>query len=143
MNDVNTSENFRGAIEKWNRDLSLYERKTGKTLEKEWRVPIIFQMVPKANMSEIKARWQLSASKDITDFAQELIIYANDLSHEQRRGRGAAAMDVDHLARGQGEGRGQGEEDYTEAEWDDYIAECQATLDWGGERRRERGKRNG
>ena len=45
-----------GAIEKWNRDLSLYERKTGKTLEKEWRVPIIFQMVPKANMSEIKAR---------------------------------------------------------------------------------------
>ena len=29
------------AIEKWMRDLGLYERKTGKTLEKEWRVPII------------------------------------------------------------------------------------------------------
>ena len=28
------------ALEKWTRDLTLYERKTGKTLEKEWRVPI-------------------------------------------------------------------------------------------------------
>ena len=140
------------AIEKWNRDLSLYERKTGKTLEKEWRVPIIFQMVPAANMSEIKARWQLNAKKDITDFAQELIIYANDLSHEQRRGRGPAAMDVDNLGRGQGQGQGQGEEDYTEAEWDDYVAECQATLDWvgkgggkgkGGKGRKGKGKGKG
>ena len=59
-----------GAIERWTRDLSTYERKTGKTLQNEWRVPIIFQMIPKANYSEVKARWQLSAKKDITTFAQ-------------------------------------------------------------------------
>ena len=29
-----------GALERWTRDLSLYEKKTGQTLQKEWRVPI-------------------------------------------------------------------------------------------------------
>ena len=40
--------------------------KTGKTLAKEWRVPILFQMTPEANYSEIKAPWQLNATKRTT-----------------------------------------------------------------------------
>ena len=112
------------AIEKWTRDLSTYERKTGKTLEKEWRVPIIFQMIPKANYTEIKARWQLNKEKDITVFAQELVLYANDLKHEQARDRGPSAMDVDLLRREN--------EDWTEEEWEAHAAECQATIDWMG-----------
>ena len=83
------------ALEKWHRDLGLYEKKTGKTLEKEWRVPIIFQMIPMANYSEIKARWQLNKEKDITTFAQELIEYANDLKYDQSRRKGPAPMDLD------------------------------------------------
>ena len=69
------------AIERWMRDLTLYEKKTGQTLPMEWRVPIIFQMVPKANYTEVKSRWQLRTDKDITKFAQELVIFANDLKH--------------------------------------------------------------
>ena len=109
------------AIERWTRDLQLYERKTGQTLPREWRVPIIFQMVPKANFTEVKSRWQLSATKDITKFAQELVVFANDLKHEQAKTRGPTAMEVDSVQR-----------DYTDEEWDEYVAECQATLDWVG-----------
>ena len=129
-----------GAIERWTRDLSLYERKTGKTLQNEWRVPIIFQMIPKANYSEVKARWQLSAQKDITTFAQELIVFANDLRHEQGRGRGASPMDVDHLAKEQP----TQEPAYTAAEWAQWeYGEAEAPLDWvgkGGKRGQGQGK---
>ncbi len=110
------------AIERWTRDLTLYERKTGQTLPKEWRVPILFQMVPKANYTEVKSRWQLNADKDITKFAQELVVFANDLKHEQTRGRGPTPMDVDMLHN----------HEYTDEEWTDYIAECHATVDWIG-----------
>ena len=113
------------AIEKWTRDLSLYEKKTGKTLPKEWRVPILFQMVPERNYSEIKARWQLNATKDITTFAQELVIYATELKHESHgKGRGVAPMDLDALC--------EKEEDYSQEELEQYAAECQANLAWVG-----------
>ena len=61
-------------------------------------------MIPKANYSEIKARWQLNKEKDISTFAQELVVYANDLKYEQGRGRGPSAMDVDLLAKGSATG---------------------------------------
>ena len=128
------------AIEKWMRDLSLYEKKTGKTLAKEWRVPILFQMVPEANYSEIKARWQLNTSKDITTFAQDLVIFATELRHEQGpKGRGHAPMDLDNLGNG-GDGSGDGA-DYTQDELDAYAAECQAGLDWVGKAGGKGGKR--
>ena len=129
-----------GAIEKWTRDLTPYERTTGQTLQKEWRTPIIFQMVPKANYSEVKARWQLSSNKDIGSFAQELIVYANDLAHEQQRGRGPAAMDVDNLGKDE-----PPEPTYTAAEWQEWnCAECE--VDWvgkGGKKGKGQGKGQG
>ena len=112
-----------GAIEKWTRDLGMYEKKTGKTLEKEWRVPIIFQMVPAKHYSEVKARWQLSTEKDITKFSQELVTWANELRLDQpRSSRGQAPMDIDAIVKG-----ALSKDDYTQeqwSEWETYIAEC-------------------
>ncbi len=119
------------AIEKWTRDLGTYEKKTGKTLEKEWRVPIIFQMVPAKQYSEVKARWQLNAEKDITKFSQELVTWANELRLDQpKSGRGQAPMDVDAVANA-----APSKDDYTQDqwnEWETYIAECQSAIDWVG-----------
>ena len=121
------------AIERWNRDLGLYERKTGNTLEKEWRVPIIFQMIPEANYTEIKTRWQMNKDKDITTFAQDLIAYANDLKHDSNRGRGSTPMDVDALAKANGE-------EPTEDEWPEYPPEFQAMIVWMGKAKGKGGK---
>ena len=104
-----------GAIERWTRDLSTYERKTGKTLQNEWRVPIM-----------------LSGNKNITTFAQELVVYANDLKHEQSRGRGASPMDVDNLSRG--------EPAYTAAEWAEWEYEDEVPVDWVGKGKKGGGK---
>ena len=115
-----------GAIEKWTRDLGLYEKKTGKTLEKEWRVPIIFQMIPVKYYSEVKARWQLNSEKDITKFSQELVVWANELRLDQpRAARGPAPMDLDAMAG----------DDYTQEQWEEwetYTRECQQAMDWVG-----------
>ena len=132
------------SIERWTRDLTLYERKTGQTLPAAWRVPIICQMIPKANYSEVKARWQLNADKDITKFAQELVVYANDLKHEQGRGRGAGAMDVDALSREPA----REEPAYTATEWEAWqCQECEdAPVDWvgkGGKKGRSKGSKGG
>ena len=114
-----------GAIEKWTRDMGLYEKKTGKTLEKEWRVPIIFQMIPSKYYSEVKARWQLSAEKDITKFSQELVTWANELRLDQPRvGRGTAPMDVDEMAR-------LANEDYSQEQWDEWEHGAYE-VDWVG-----------
>ena len=124
-----------GAIEKWMRDLGLYEKKTGKTLEKEWRVPIIFQMIPLKQYSEVKARWQLNSEKDITKFSQELVVWANELRLDQpRTGRGPTPMDLDAMAH----------DDYTQEqweEWENYSAECQATVDWVGKGKGKKGSK--
>ena len=100
-------------------------------------------MIPKANYTEVKARWQLNKEKDITTFSQDLIAYANDLTHEQSRGRGAAAMDVDALARE----REGGEPAYTATEWAEWEqsqgqgeGESEWPVDWMGKGGGKRGK---
>ena len=125
------------ALERWTRDMQQYERKTGKTLPMDWRAPIIFQMVPAKNYTEIKSRWQLNSEKDVMKFTQELIVFANELKHEQAvqgKARGPAPMDLDNVDK---------EERYTAEEWDKYWWEQEASVDWMGKGYGPTGKGHG
>ena len=90
------------ALERWTRDLQQYEKKSGKTLQEDMRAPIVFQMIPQQNYSDIKLKWKNDKTKDIRKFIVELIEYANELRFEQpRTGKGPSPMDVDAMSREQ------------------------------------------
>ena len=96
-------------------------------------------MIPMANYSEIKERWQLNKEKDITTFAQELIEYANDLKYDQSRRKGPAPMDLDTMNR-EGNGEGQGEE-WSAEDWAKWSEEW--SLDWMGKAGGKKGGKYG
>ena len=96
-------------------------------------------MIPMANYSESKARWQLNKEKDITTFAQELVEYANDLKYDQSRRKGPAPMDLDSVNR-EGNGEGQGEE-WAAEDWANWSEEW--SLDWMGKAGRKKGGKKG
>ena len=135
---VNISE-LPASIGRWIRELQMYERKTGKTMDPEWRVPVLFQMVPKVNYVEIKSRWTMvpDGQKDIMKFAHELMSFANELQHDHSKmnGKGPSPMDVDLMDK---ENR-----DWTAAEWEDWAyAEQTAEVDWLG-KGGKKGKKGG
>ena len=111
-------------------------------MEDDWRAPIVFQMVPSKNYSEIKTRWQQMKEKDVAKFVQELIVFANELKHEQisqARGKGPSPMDVDYANR---DANGE-EERYTAEEWEAFYREDEAPVDWMGKGWRPQGKGGG
>ena len=126
------------ALERLLRDLSLYEKKAGEKLQSIVLNSVVLNMVPRKNYPEIKSKWQTCVHKDMKLFAQELIIFANELKYEMGRGKGPSPMDVDALARGQGGGEDDDwpedpdYKDYTPEEMQAYAEECQAYIDWVG-----------
>ena len=85
------------AIEKWVRDMQRYTAKTGETLPDKWKLPILFQMVPKKNYAEIKTKWQMCGHNDVGKFASDLVVFCTELQYEQWGTRDRDAMDLSEL----------------------------------------------
>ena len=150
-------------IERWYRDVLRYQSKTGGTLPDKWKLPIIFQMVPRKNDGEIKSRWQLSDDKDVNQFATDLIAYCSELKYEEGGHKDPDAMDISALQREADaalerswyrdngydadytSGENRGEEDW-EAQVAKIRADAEAHISWlgnGAGGRKGKGKGNG
>lgn len=120
------------AIERWQRDLNLYQERTGEKMPERWSVPVLFRMIPLKNYQEVKLRWRQDKDKNITKFMSSLLEWANDLKFDQRRQRGPKPMDVDAVSP---EKDANG---YTLEDWNDYARELEASVDWMGKGKKGR-----
>ena len=145
-----------GALEKWRRDLQLYEAKTGKTVDKDFKTAVLFEMIPAKHYTEIRSRWKWSESKDIMKFLQEVIEFSNEIKHEYahaHRGKGPAPMDVDALNAENAERAERAEKEfYDAAYWGEGGGEADPyyyPVDWmgkggkGGKKGGKGGKKGG
>ena len=48
------------ALETWHRDLQLYEAKTGKAVDDDFKAAVLFEMVPANDYTDISSRWKWS-----------------------------------------------------------------------------------
>ena len=139
------------ALTKWERSLRTYaERTGGSAVPHEWKLPILFQMIPTNMMSEIKIKHKYTTGPDKSyeGFSRLLIEMANERTYDRRaaKGRGENDMDLDALAAEkaelqaayQAELQAQDDEDYGEereysaAEWLEWESQLQEELNWLG-----------
>ena len=130
----------------------------------QWKLPILFKMIPASMMSEIKIKHKYTTGVDKTyeGFSKLLVDMANEKVYDRRaaRGRGESDMDFDalpaeklqqqeeHAARqadlAAADQRNYGGEsahpDYTDAEWVEYEKGLQDELSWLGARGKGKGK---
>ena len=143
-----------------------YFERTGGTAvpAPEWKLPILFKIIPTSMMSEIKIKHKYTVGVDKTyeGFSKLLVEMANEKVYDRRaaRGRGESDMDVDALAaeklQQQADWEAQQRElaaadqrdycndgahpDYTDAEWVEYEKGLQDELNWLGGRGKGKGK---
>ena len=111
------------AINRWEKAHSTYQAKSGgKCVPEDWKVPILFKMIPKANLDEIKLKHKYARGEDKTynGFSRILIELADEKRYEAKS-RGKDDMDVDALARREPDDRRREEPQAEEDEWDEYT----------------------
>ena len=133
------------ALTNWERaQNTFYERTGGQAIPQEWKLPILFDIIPASILSEIKIKHKYTQGFDKTyeGFSKLLIEMAHEKHYDRRaaKGRGESDMDVDALAAEKAENQAAENEDYdenreyTEAEWLDWESHLQEELNWLGAR---------
>ena len=128
------------AISKWEKSHSIYVQKTGgKHIPEEWKLPILFKMIPKNQLDDIKLRHKYAQGEDKTyaGFSRILIELANEKRYEAKHVRGKDDMDVDALG---SEHRTQEYPEYTETDAVEYETWLQEELNWLGAKGKGKGK---
>ena len=104
-----------GAVAKFERDVSAYERRTGRTFPPEFKVPAFLRMVPKSHASDM--RWRFSQGlQDYDTLKSSILTYSQHLRFDSAYGRGDNDMQVDALGQGWEAMRNLGEG------WSDWLA---------------------
>ena len=141
---------FPVALTKWERSLRNFaERTGGQAVPPEWKLPILFKMIPLSMMGEIKIKHKYTTGMDKTyeGFSKLLLEMAHEKVYDRRapKGRGESDMDVDALAAqklqqqadwqarqaelaaadGRDFGKDGAHPDYTDAEWIAWEAQLQ------------------
>ena len=91
------------ALTKWERSLRNFSEPTGgsQDVPPEWKLPILFKMIPLNMMGEIKIKQKYTTGMDKTyeGFSRLLLEMANEKVYDRRaaKGRGENDMDLDAL----------------------------------------------
>ena len=126
-------------LTKWERSLRSFSERTGgsQAVPPEWKLPILFKMIPLSMMSaiKIKHKYTIGFDKIYEGFSRLLIEKANGKSYGKRasKGRGENDIDLDALtaaaaaaaekAAWPGEYEPEDDFDYSEKEWADWEFE--------------------
>ena len=82
-----------GAISKLERDIALYTQRTGKPFPEDWKVPILLQLLPKAQADTLKLRY----AEGLTNYrtiVQNLMTFSQTMRFDGAYGRGDNDMDI-------------------------------------------------
>ena len=75
------------AITRWERSLKQYAEKTGgQAIPTDWKLPILFKMIPMAIMQDIHHKYATGESKTYEGFSRMLIEMANERVYDHRAG---------------------------------------------------------
>ena len=136
------------AISRWERAHALYhERSGGKSVPDDFRIPLLFGMVPQDKLDEVRMRHRACsvADKAYGPFSKILIGMANERIYDDRQ-KDRNAMDLDLVDREGQEQKGDYEEPrWTQQEWIEHMAGEEEDLDYlgGGKGGKARGKGKG
>lgn len=81
------------AISRFERDIEMYQRRTGKAFPEEWKTPALLQLLPKAQAESLKLRY----AEGLTDYrqiVQNLLTFSQTVRFEGAYGRGDSDMDI-------------------------------------------------
>ena len=115
-------------------------------MPEDWKVPILFKMIPEAKIDEVKLKHKYAQGVDKTyaGFSRILIELADEKRHEiDSRGRGKDDMNVDALARQKRDEEYEPTEEeyeFTEEENREYGEWLQEEISWLGAKGKGRGK---
>ena len=139
------------ALTNWERaQKTFFERTGGQAIPLEWKLTILFDMIPTNMLSDLKIKHKYTQGVDKTyeGFSKLLIEMAHEKHYDRRaaKGRGESDMDVDALAAEKAERQAElqaaddedyGEnQEYTEAEWLDWETHLQEELNYLGPRQK-------
>ena len=134
------------AISRWERAHTVYAEKTGgKTVPEDWKLPVLFKMVPKANLDEVRMRHRTARPEDknYRMFSKVLIEIATQKNYDAARAKDPDAMDLGDVSPGTGyepvEPGQDWQPEYTDQEWADNEEHLQEELNYLGQRKGNKG----
>ena len=85
-----------GAISKFERDLALYERRSGRAFPEEFKIPAFLKLLPKGYERDLKQKF----AEGLTDYrklTEQILTYSQHIRFEGAFGRGDNDMDIGSL----------------------------------------------
>ena len=107
VNQCKTLHELPGAVSKFERDIDLYERKTGRAFPPEWKAPAFLRMIPKSHISEMRFRFT-EHTQDYEALKRSILSYSQHLRMDNALGRGDNDMQVDFVDEGWATGAAMG-----------------------------------
>ena len=102
------------SIARWERGNGNYMKRTGGPgVPEEWKIPILFKMIPKSSLDDIKMRHKYATKeeKSYDRFSRTIVELATEKIYDNARARGKDDMDVDPVD------PDDDEREYTNEEW--------------------------
>ena len=90
---VSNAVQIPGAISKLERDIALYGQRTGKSFPEDWKVPVLLQLLPKAQAEQLKIRY----AEGLTNYrtiVENLMTFSQTMRFDGAYGRGDNDMDI-------------------------------------------------
>ena len=144
------------AISRWERAHADYvSRSGGQCVPENWKLPILFKMVPESEKERIRMHFKYASAEEKTyqAFSRILIEMAGEKAYDQHRGSkdhmDCSTADLESEFRYSAaeweeyQNQQQEEAKYSQAEWDEYLAEISYLGNGKASRRIARSSRTG